>query len=54
MATGGKDGGRRELRSLGLIYTLLTIFEMDNLQGPIVYHGELCLMLCGSLDGRGV
>ena len=27
---------------------------MDNQQGPVVYHMELCSMLCGSLDGRGV
>ena len=27
---------------------------MDNHQGPGVYHMELCSMLFGSLDGRGV
>ena len=27
---------------------------MDNQQGPAVLHRELCSMLCGSLDGRGV
>lgn len=47
------EGGRR--KEFGIdIYTLLAIFEMDNLQGPTVYHRELCLMLRGSLDGRGV
>ena len=30
------------------------VFKMDNQQGPTVEHRELCLMLCGSLDGRGV
>ena len=30
------------------------IFKMDNQQGPIVQHMELCSMLCASLDGRGV
>ena len=30
------------------------IFKMDNQQEPTVYHRELCLKLCGSLDGRGV
>ena len=25
-----------------------------NQQGPTVKHRELCMMLCGSLDGRGV
>ena len=27
---------------------------MDNQQGPTVQHMDLCSMLCGSLDGRGV
>ena len=27
---------------------------MDNQQGPIVKHRELCSVLCGSLDERGV
>ena len=27
---------------------------MGNQQGPTVRHRELCLVLCGSLDGRGV
>ena len=27
---------------------------MDNQQKPIVQHMELCLVLCGSLDGKGV
>ena len=27
---------------------------MDNQQGPIVWHRELCSMICGSLDGRVV
>ena len=30
------------------------VFKMDNQQGPTVQHRELCLMLHGSLDGRGV
>ena len=30
------------------------IFKMDNQQERTVYHRELCSMLCGSLDGRGV
>ena len=30
------------------------ILIMDNQQGPIVEHRELCSMLHGSLDGRGV
>ena len=31
-----------------------TIFKMDNQQGPTVEHRELCSMLCGSQDGKGV
>ena len=30
------------------------IFKMDNQQGPTVEHIELCSMLCGGLDRRGV
>ena len=30
------------------------VFKMDNQQGPTVLHRELCSMLCGSLDGKGV
>ena len=30
------------------------IFKKDNQQGPTVQHRELCSMLCGSLDGKGV
>ena len=30
------------------------IFKMDNQQGPTVQPMELCSMLCGILDGRGV
>jgi len=26
---------------------------MDNQQGPTVWHKELCLVLSGSLDGKG-
>ena len=30
------------------------VFKMENQQGPTVEHRELCVVLCGSLDGRGV
>ena len=33
---------------------MMCAFKMDNQQGPIVEHRELCSVLCGSLDGRGV
>ena len=35
-------------------YVHTAVFKTDNQQGPTVQHGELCSMLCGSLDGRGV
>ena len=30
------------------------IFKMDSQQGPAAQHRELCSVLWGSLDGRGV
>ena len=30
------------------------IFKQESQQGPTVYYMELCSMLCGSLDRRGV
>ena len=30
------------------------VFKMDNQQGPPAQHREVCSMLHGSLDGRGV
>ena len=32
----------------------ITILKLDNQQGPIIQHMELCSMLCSSLNGRGV
>ena len=32
----------------------IATFKMSNQQRPIVQHMDLCWMLCGSLDGRGV
>ena len=41
-------------RHLGLTCMSYYIFKMDNPQGPTVQHSELCSMLTGSLDGRGL
>ena len=30
------------------------VFKIGNQEGPTIWHVELCLMLCGSLDGRGI
>ena len=32
----------------------IAVFNMENQQGPTAQHRELCSVLCGSLDGRGV
>ena len=29
-------------------------FKVDNQQGLTIQHRELCSVLCGGLDGRGV
>ena len=45
--------GKEELGSLyGHVHNV--IFKTDNQQGPTVEPRELCSMLCGSLDGRGL
>ena len=46
---GGRD------RELGMdMYRLLYLKWITYCIGPTVQHRELCLVLCGSLDGRGV
>ena len=45
---GGKDWGVCD----GHVH--IAIFKMDNQQGPIVQHRELCSMLCCNPDGREV
>ena len=48
----GKDGGKGQGAWYQCVHT--AIFKMGNQQGPTLQHRELCSMLCGSLDGRGV
>ena len=50
---GGKDGGR-DVQGVGDQQVLTAVFKVDNQQEPIVQHRELCSMLCGSQDGRGI
>ena len=46
-------GGRGSQRVWdGRVHT--TIFKIDDQEGRVVEHRELCSMLCGSLHGRGV
>ena len=45
-------GWRQGIIGDGHVHTAL--FKMDNQQGSTVEHRELCSLLCGSLDGRGV
>ena len=52
MVAGGRMGGRD--REFGMDLCTLLYLKMDNQQGPLVYHRKLYLMLCDSLDGRGV
>ena len=53
VAMGEGLGGRDSCRVWdGHVHPAMS--KMDNQQGPPVHHRELCSMLCGSLDGRGV
>ena len=45
---------RRDTYGLWDGHVHTAIFKMDNQQGPNVQHRELCSMLWGSLDGKGV
>ena len=46
--------GRRESQGLWDGHVHTAIFKMDHQQRPTVELRELCSVLCGSLDGRGV
>ena len=46
--------GRRESQGVGDRCVHTAILKMDNQQGPTVSHRNLCSMLHGSLDGKGV
>ena len=57
MVAGGKDEGTDEGQGqlgVGDGHVHTATFKMDNQRGPAVQHRELCAMLSGSLDGRGV
>ena len=51
----GKDGGGRGIiREFGMdVYTLLCLKQITS-KRLTLWHRELCSVLCGSLDGRGV
>ena len=55
-AYGCREEGMGGWDSQGVLdrYVNATIYKMGNQQGPPVQHMELCSMLCGSLDERGV
>ena len=43
------------IRGFGMDMSIrAAVFKMDNQQGPPGQQVELCSMLCGSLDERGV
>ena len=44
----------RERQKVWESHVHTAVFKMENQQGPAVEHKELCLMSCGSPDGRGV
>ena len=46
--------GRKDSQGSGDRHVHTAVFKMDNQHVPTAQHGELCSMLCGSLDGRGV
>ena len=46
--------GERDSQGLWNGHVHTAIFKMDNQEGTSEQHMELCSMLCGSLDGRGV
>ena len=53
MAVGKKDWGRDNY-GVWDQHVHTAVFKMDNQQGLTVQHMELCSMLSGSLDGRGI
>ena len=46
--------GGRDSQGLWEGHVHTAVFKMDNQQRPTVQHMELCSMVCGGLDGRGV
>ena len=46
--------GEGIVREFGMDLSTLTIFNMENQQGPAGQHRDLCSVSRGSLDGRGV
>ena len=51
MNTGSREGWGK---GVGNGHIHIAVFKMDHQQGPTAQHGDLCSMICGSLDGRGV
>ena len=50
----GKNEGKRLVRGVQDQHVHIAIFKVDNQQEPTIQHRELCSLLGGSLDGRGV
>ena len=46
--------GHRDSEGVWDGHVHIAIFKMENQQGPMVQHRELCSMSCGSLGGRGL
>ena len=51
--TGGRARGRNS-QGIWDAQVHIAMSKMDSQQGPTLQHMELCSVLCGSLDGKGV
>ena len=54
MVPRGEGQGERARQGVWEILVHTAMFRMENPQGPAVGHRELCSLLRGGLDGRGV
>ena len=54
MVPRGEGQGERARQGVWAILVHTAMFRMENPQGPAVGHRELCSVLRGGLDGRGV
>ena len=54
MVPRGEGQGERARQGVWAILVHTAMFRMENPQGPAVGHRELCSVLRGGLDGRGL
>ena len=46
--------GRGDSHGVWDPHVCTALFKLDDQQGPVAVHRELCSVLCGGLEGRGV